>query len=268
MFAGDILDFMGFVENDSLVVGDDRGVVVFPECEVGEKEVVVDDDDVGFGGPLMHQSDEAAVELFALLAGAELAAGVEMVPDGAVLRELLELGAVSGFGLLFPGADELEVLDFDESGKGGALLGFVELLAAEVVVAALHVGHVERAVEVLFEKRDVFVVELLLQVLRAGRDDDAFAAGDDRNQVGEGLPRAGAGLDQQMTPFSEHRFDLLGHGDLPGPKLVMGVLCSEQAVFPEEAAGTGGLSALACSHGTGGIHAAGCGVDGRALGVA
>ena len=268
MFPGDVLDFMSFVENDRLVVGDDRGVVVFPEREVGEKEVVVDDDDVGFGGPLVHQSDEAAVELFALLAGAELAAGVETVPDGAVLRQFLELGAVSGFGLLFPGADELAVLDFDESGQGRTLLGFVELLAAEVVVAALHVGHVERAVEIPFEERDVLVVELLLQVLRAGRDDNAFAAGDDRNQVGEGLPRAGAGLDQQMTPFGEHRFDLLGHRELPGPELVMGVLSGEQAMLPEEAAGAGGLSALACSHGTGGIHAEGCGLDGRALGVA
>ena len=266
MFPGDVLDFMSFVENDRLVVGDDRGVVVFPEREVGEKEVVVDDDDVGLGGPLVHQSDEAAVELFALLAGAELAAGVETVPDGAVLRQFLELGAVSGFGLLFPGADEPAVLDFDESGQGRALLGFVELLAAEVVVAALHVGHVERAVEIPFEERDVLVVELLLQVLRAGRDDDAFAAGDDRNQVGEGFPRAGAGLDQQMTPFGEHRFDLLGHGELPGPELVMGELRGKQAVLPEKAAGAGGLSALACSYGTGGIHAEGYGLDSRALG--
>ena len=41
--------------------------------------MVVDDDDVGFGGALVHQGDEAALELFALLAGAELAAGVEVV---------------------------------------------------------------------------------------------------------------------------------------------------------------------------------------------
>ena len=150
----------------------------------------------------------------------------------------------------------------------GRFFGFVELLAAEVVVAALHVGHVERAVEIPFEERDVLVVELLLQVLRAGRDDDALAAGDDRNQVGEGLPRAGAGLDQQMTPFGEHCFDLLGHGELPGPELVVGVLRGEQPVLPEEAAGAGGLSALARSHGTGGIHAEGSVVDRRALGVA
>ena len=85
VLAGHLLDLVSFVEDHRLVVGYDRGVIAFAQRKVSEKQVVVDDDDVGLGRPLVHASNEATLELLALLAGAEFAAGVELVPEFAVL---------------------------------------------------------------------------------------------------------------------------------------------------------------------------------------
>ena len=70
--------------------------------EVGEEEVVVDDDDVARGGLLVHAGDEAALELRALLAGAEFAAGIELGPGGAVFGELCGFRRGRRFGWSSP----------------------------------------------------------------------------------------------------------------------------------------------------------------------
>src|ERR1019366_1566190 len=55
----------------------------------------------------------------------------------------------------------------------------VKLLAAQIIVTALHVADAQLALAAgekrLLQKRDILVEELLLQVLRTGGDDDAFA---------------------------------------------------------------------------------------------
>ena len=109
---------MGFVEDHGVVFGQDAAFVVFVlDGEVGEEEVVIDDDDVAFGGPLVHERDEAALVIGALLAGAEVAAGVHLGPRGAAFRQGFDFGAVAEFGGLFPLADDLEIGYFFEAGQ-------------------------------------------------------------------------------------------------------------------------------------------------------
>ncbi len=52
-----------------------------------KKQMVIDDDDVAFLGPLMHERDEAALKLLALLAGAEIRAGIDLGPRRKIARE-------------------------------------------------------------------------------------------------------------------------------------------------------------------------------------
>jgi hypothetical protein len=70
--------------------------------EVGEEEVVVDDDDVGLERLAAHAGDEAALPVGAGLAEAGFGAGVELVPERGVFGQRVDLGAVAGFGGLFP----------------------------------------------------------------------------------------------------------------------------------------------------------------------
>ncbi|MEZ5362510.1 MAG: hypothetical protein R2748_09310 [Bryobacterales bacterium] len=120
VLAGDLFDLVGLVEDDGgLLVRDDRAEVVLAQGEVGEEEVVIDDDDVRFGGLLVHLGDEAAVELRTLRSGTHLAAGVELVPGGGVGAQLDELGAVASLGFGLPLLDAAELFDLFEACEMG-----------------------------------------------------------------------------------------------------------------------------------------------------
>ena len=88
-------------------------------------------------------------------------------------------------------------------------------MAAEIVGAALHVADTQRA-DQSFEKGNVAEVELVLQGLGSGGDDDALAGAQGGEQVGEGLAGAGAGLDDQVAALCESLFDGSRHLQLAG----------------------------------------------------
>jgi hypothetical protein len=82
ILAGHILKFMGFVEDDRFVLGNDGREIVFLHRQVGEEQVMVDDNDVrGHRSPL-HFRYEAAFELGTLLSGAEFSPSVHLRPRG------------------------------------------------------------------------------------------------------------------------------------------------------------------------------------------
>ncbi len=229
--AGDVLQFVGFVEDDSSAVGEDSGVgralgLEF-DGEIGEKQVVIDDDDVALGRATPHLGDEAAVVVFTFLAEAGVGAGIELVPNGAGLGQFGEFGAVSGLRCLLPGGDGAVVLDLFESAEDGLVCEIDEFLAAEIVVASLHVTDAEFAVafgkQRAFEGGDVFEEKLLLQVFCAGGDDDAFARPDDGQQISQRFAGAGAGFDDQVTLLFERFFDGLSHLQLAAAKFIGGV---------------------------------------------
>ena len=179
-------------------------------------------------GALVHQGDEAALEVGALLAGAQVGAGIHLGPGGAGFRQRLDFGAVAEFGGLLPLADDLEIGHFFQAGEHRLLFGVVDLLAAGVVVAALHVADLERPRKVLLQERDVLEEELLLQVLGAGGDHDALAGEQRRHQVGERLAGARAGFDDQVALVGQGRFHGLGHLHLAGPEFVIGMPLGER----------------------------------------
>ena len=97
-------------------------------------------------------------------------------------------------------------------------------MAAKVVGAALHVADFEGAEERL-EERDVFEVELLLEVFGASGKDDALlvlaGVAEGGQKVGEGFAGAGAGFDDEVTLVVEGGLDGGGHLLLAGAVLEM-----------------------------------------------
>ena len=108
-----------------------------------------------FHGFAAHGGDETRLSIGAGLAEADFGAGVEFGPEGGVLGELVDLGAVAGFGAAFPLQDGVELLDVVEAGEDGVVAEGVELLFADVIGAALHHADPEWA-EDGFEEGDVF----------------------------------------------------------------------------------------------------------------
>ena len=80
IIAGHVFDLVRFVENDGGIFRQDRAEIVLPDREIGEEEMMVDDDEVRFVRALVHRGDEAALKFGALLAGAQVAARVDAVP--------------------------------------------------------------------------------------------------------------------------------------------------------------------------------------------
>ena len=104
--GGDLFELVGLVEDDGGGFGEDAGVGgvggLLLDAEVGEEEVVVDDDDVGLERFAAHGGDEAALPVGAGLAEAGFGAGVEFLPERGGFGEGVDLGAVAGFGGFFP----------------------------------------------------------------------------------------------------------------------------------------------------------------------
>ena len=95
----------------------------------------------------------------------------------------------------------------------------VEAMQAEVVAASFHVGRGEGHAERLFQDRQVLEIDLFLQVLGAGRDEDALARQDRRHEVGQRLAGARAGLGEEDAAIVEHVGDGGRHLELRRPRL-------------------------------------------------
>ena len=125
--------------------------------------------------------------------------GRKVVPDGQVVRQVLDFRAVARLGLLGPLGDSVEHVAV-RGGKQSDLRfrpRRLETVEAKVVAASLHVGGVEGDAQRILQCGQVLVVDLVLQVAGAGRDHDPLAAQDRGHQVGERLAGAGARFGEQ-----------------------------------------------------------------------
>src|SRR5262249_17325130 len=115
-----------------------------------------------------------------------------------------------------------------------AVVQLIELVQAEIVRAPLHVRGGERGAERIAQCGNVLEVDLFLKVLRAGRDQHAFAVEDCRHQIGERLARAGARFGHQHAAAPEHARDGGGHRRLSGARLEVGQRPRQRAVRTED----------------------------------
>ena len=100
--------------------------------------------------------------------------------------------------------------------RPGSLVQLIELVQAQVVRAAFHVGGRERDAERLAQRRDVLEENLFLEILGAGRNQHAFALEDGGHEIGERLAGSGPGLREQHAALLEHLGDSGRHLDLAG----------------------------------------------------
>ena len=211
-----IFQFVRLIENHSCGFRQNarvrRPVGLQLDGEIGKKQVMVDDDDVALHRLAAHFGDEAALKLAALLANASVGARVELVPEQAGLGQFRQLGAVAGSSRLLPGGDGAILLDLLHAAQHGLIREVVQLLAAQIIIAALHVADRKAragrsTVQRLLQKRDVLVEKLLLQILRASRNDDALARTDHGHQICQCLARARARFHDQMPLFFQRLLD-------------------------------------------------------------
>ena len=88
VLRGDVLELVRFVHDQRGARRDDLAEVAPAARGVGAEQVVVDDDDVRFGGALAHLRDEAVGVARALGAEAGFGGGGDVVPQRQVFRQV------------------------------------------------------------------------------------------------------------------------------------------------------------------------------------
>src|SRR4030081_1607301 len=103
--------------------------------------MMVDNDDVALHPSPAHLGDEASLPLAALLSGASVGAGVQLVPEQTGLGQLCKLGPVPGRGSLLPRRNVAILLNLFQPVEHGLIPEVVKFLAAQIIVPPLHVAN-------------------------------------------------------------------------------------------------------------------------------
>src|SRR6266550_5253683 len=190
--------------------------------------MMIDDDDVALHRPAVHFGDKTSIPRAAFLAETGVGASVELVPERARFRQRCQLRPVARLRVLLPCSNRAIVLNLVEAARHWLIRQIVELFTTEIISAPFHVADAQLAFAVrkqrMLEKGNVFIEELLLQILCSCGDDDPFARANPRHQVSQRLASASAGFDNQMPLFPERLLYGLCHLKLASAEFVCGVV--------------------------------------------
>src|SRR5207302_1715567 len=136
--------------------------------EIGEKEMMIHNNNVGFHRLLPRECEEASIVILALRAQASLAPRIHARPEIGILAGRSQFRAITGFCLLRPIENGLKRTKFARAEKTFGMQR-LELQAAKVVVPTLEVRRLNRPADDTLQQRDVLVENLVLERLRASR---------------------------------------------------------------------------------------------------
>ena len=132
MIRGDILQGVGFIEDHHLVIREQVGSRS-PQCQVGEKESVVDDQDIGAKHAFACLKIKAFVVMITFSAQADSIVALNQVPETTSywLNRQIGLAAIDGLFRPPPNLDQLVVRagygfpveSWPEPGQRGAVAG-------------------------------------------------------------------------------------------------------------------------------------------------
>ncbi len=211
---------MGFVEDHRIARGQQLCETLVAEHHVGEEQVMVDHDDVGFERRLARLQHEAFGVVAAFGAEAVVAGRRHQRPDRRVLRNLGDQAAIARFARAGECDDLREMAGIFARRQTALGRRAFEMVMADVVGAALEERERGRHAERGADQWQVPLEELVLQRLRAGREDDLAAVLERGDEIGEGLAGAGARFGDQRCTRANRACHCFGHRELlrPQPK--------------------------------------------------
>src|ERR1700682_5585285 len=171
---------MRFIKYHRRILRQDAAEVVLLEGEVRKKQMMIYDDQIRFFGALLHSGYETLLKFRTFLPRAGIAPRVDSRPQLRIVGQKRELGAVSRFGQLGPLLNLPEGIHLFHALEDGLLGNLMQFRAAQKVGPPLHHRDFQLRGEVLLQKWNIFLIELLLQGLSGGGNDDATPAADRR----------------------------------------------------------------------------------------
>ena len=213
VIAGHVFDLVRFVEYDRRILRQNAAKIVLAQRQVGEKQMMIDDDHIRVGGPPVHRRNEASLELHAFLPGASFAPGVQPRPQVRLVGQKAQFRPVAGLGQAPPVANLANQSSLFQAPQYRLPLHLVNLMPAEEVRAAFHHRYFQFGGKMLLHKRHIFGVELFLQRLGRRGDHHAAPTANGGYQIGQRLARSRSCFHQQMSLFAEGVLDQLGHAN-------------------------------------------------------
>ena len=210
----DVFELVGLVDDHDVVVGENP-----LGRHVQGVQVEVDDDDVGRRGPMPRQLGEAILAMRASgCARALVTADADHAPR-LVGDVGYEIGPIAGVGRRCESTKTgdrrgVEWIVGDLQLEPIVSVDLVEPLPAQVVRSALQHGELQFRTELLLEKGQILLRQLILESLRCRGDDRSAAAERDGDQIGQRLAGAGSGLDDQVPLLLEDVGHCRGHRSL------------------------------------------------------
>ncbi len=195
-----VRELMRLVEDQRVAGGQQLGEPLVAQHDVGEEQVMVDDDDVGLERGLARLEDEAIGVERAICAEAVVARRRDERPDRRVFRDVGQRAAIAGFRRARERDDPGKVPRILARGQPAVGGGALQMMVADIVRAALEQRERDRELQRIANERQVALEQLVLQRLGAGGDDHLAAVEQRGNEIREGLARAGAGFGDQCGP--------------------------------------------------------------------
>ena len=141
---------------------------------------------------------------------------VSSVPQRQVVGEVVDFRAIAALGHGGPVADAAHPLLVGERQRCRGIFQSIEPMDAQIVGAPLHVGRANGLAQHGGQGRHVLVENLILQILRARRNEDATSRKHRRHEVRECLADACASLGDERAAVLEDPSDRQGQA-VAGP---------------------------------------------------
>ena len=210
---GEIGNLVRFVEDHRVRRAEQVAEAVFLEREVGEQQMVIDDDDVGLDRLAARFDHVALAEVGAARAEAVVARRGDLRPQRMGVTQVRHFGEVAGARGAGPAFDARQraVARAREALLPAELL---QPVGAQIVRAPLEQRDARRHADGAGDQRQVLVEQLVLQRARAGGDEHAPAGEQRGHEIGEGLAGAGARLDHERRAVFQRERHPAGHRQL------------------------------------------------------
>ena len=230
---GNLGQLVRLVEHHRLHAGEQLGKAFVAQRDIGEKQMVVHDHHVGRERLAARGVDAALVEIRAVATETVVRGRGYQRPEFGILGHFAHFADVAATRAPRPVGEFLEFRCLRAAGKPAFGGGARQPVMAKIVCPALEQCHAHRNLQGVAYLRQVAVINLVLEMARAGRDECLLARKQYRHEVGEGLAGAGAGFGDEYVRIAEHALDRCRHLALRGTRGKTGDVGGERATVTQ-----------------------------------
>ena len=194
--GGHALQVMGFVENHRLVAREYLPKPSLAQSQVGKIEMMVDHQNPGRGRSLSQFIYQAVGPFRTVAAETLMAVSRYFRPQWRSVGQPVQFSTITEFGLCQPALDFIALLVPHQRNLGRIAM-LIPTVQAEIILTPFYADGGHLPSEHLFQQRDLFFYQLILQIYGGGGNHHPHSRSDSRHQIGETFADAGLGLDHQ-----------------------------------------------------------------------